>query len=113
MFKRWKTLGGLAIDRGHAGPRAECELYGKLLGVLLIDWLAVQRGGVLAGRSVWRAWQIVWELLPALSAALATPAGCAAVLATLVRRLDRRRKQTRRKKCPSTRQRLFRATLAA
>jgi hypothetical protein len=113
VFKRWKSLGGLPIDRRHTGPRAECELYGKLLGVLVVDWLAVQRGGALAGVSVWRGWQIVWDLLPALSAALATPAGCAALIATLVDRLDRRRKPARRRKTPSTRQRLFRATLAA
>ncbi len=88
-------------------------MYGKLLGVLVIDWLAIQRGGVLAGRSAWRAWQIVWELLPDLSAALFAPAGVAAVIAVLMHRLDRRRKPGRRKKRPSTRQRLSRATLAA
>jgi hypothetical protein len=113
VFKRWKSLGGLGIDRGHAGVRAECELYGKLLGVLVIDWLAVQRGGPLAGVSAWRAWQIVHELLPQIVWALEGRLDWATVVAELRTRLDRRRRQPRRKKRPSTRQRLFHATLAA
>ena len=112
-FKRWKSLGGLAVDRRHAQTRALCELYGKLLGVLLIDWLALHRGGLLSGRSVWRAWQIVLELLPQLTLALDGRLDWAAVLTDLARRLDRRRRQPRRRKRPSTRQRLFRATLRA
>jgi hypothetical protein len=113
VFKRWKSLGGLAVDRRHAEIRAECELYGKLLGVLLFDWLALQRGGVLSGLSPWRAWQIVHELLPQLLLALDGRLDLPTVLQELFLRLDRRRKQPRRKKRPSTRQRLFRATLGA
>jgi hypothetical protein len=112
-FKRWKSLGGLAIDRRHAQTRALCELYGKLLGVLLVDWLALHRGGLLSGRSIWRAWQIVLELLPQVTLALEGRLDWADVLTDLIRRLDRRRKQPRRRKRPSTRQRLFRATLGA
>ena len=112
-FKRWKGLGGLAIDRRHAETRALCELYGKLLGVLLIDWLALHRGGLLSGRSNWRAWQIVLELLPQLTLALEGRIDWADVLTDLARRLDRRRQHPRRRKRPSTRQRLFRATLEA
>lgn len=112
-FKRWKSLGGLAIDRRRAEIRALCELYGKLLGVLIIDWLALQRGGPLSGRSIWRAWQVVHELLPQISLALTGRLDWTAVLADLVCRLDRRVRQPRRKKRPSTRQRLFHATLGA
>jgi hypothetical protein len=112
-FKRWKSLGGLAIDRRHAPTRALCELYGKLLGVLLVDWLALHRGGLLSGRSAWRAWQIVHEWLPQLALALDGRLDWADALTDLARRLDRRRKQPRRRKRPSTRQRLFRATLGA
>jgi hypothetical protein len=113
VFKRWKSLGGLGIDRRHAGGRATCELYGKLLGVLIVDWLALHRGGVLSGRSAWRAWQIVHDLLPQIALALDGRLDWDGVLGDLRRRLDRRRRQPRRKKRPSTRQRLFRATLGA
>ena len=112
-FKRWKSLGGLAVDRRHAQTRALCELYGKLLGVLLVDWLALHRGGLLSGRSIWRAWQIVLELLPQFTLALEGRIDWADVLTDLIRRLDRRRPPPRRRNRPSTRQRLFRATLAA
>jgi hypothetical protein len=113
VFKRWKSLGMLSVNRAHAEIRAECELYGKLLGVLLIDWLAIQRGGPLAGRSLWHAWQVVLHLLPQILLALDGQLQWDSVLSELVTRLDRRAKQPRRKKRPSTRQRLFRATLAA
>ena len=112
-FKRWKSLGGLAIDRRHAATRALCELYGKLLGVLLVDWLSLHRGGLLSGRSAWRAWQIVQEWLPQLALALAGRLDWADVLIDLARRLDRRRRQPRRRRRPTTRQRLFRTTLGA
>jgi hypothetical protein len=113
VFKRWKSLGGLAIDRRWAAVRAECVLYGQLLGALVIDWLAVTRGGPLAGVSVWRAWQIVQELLPQIDLALRGRLDWAGVLDELLTRLKSRRRQPRRRKHPSTRQRLFHATLAA
>jgi hypothetical protein len=113
VFKRWKSLGGLAIDRRHAEIRASCELYGKLLGVLIVDWLALQRGGALSGRSAWRACQIVHELLPQITLALEGRLDWDTVLNDLLYRLDKRRKHARRKKRPSTRQRLFSATLKA
>jgi hypothetical protein len=112
VFKRWKSLGGLSIDRGHAEIRAECELYGKLMGVLIIDWMAIQRGGMLAGVSQWHAWRIVLALLPQIVLALKGQFDWCSVLKDLVTRLDRRAKQHRRKDRPSTRQRLFRATVA-
>lgn len=113
VFKRWKSLGKFSIDRKHAEIRAECELYGKLLGVLLIDWLAIQRGGPFAGRSLWLAWRIVLHLLPHIALALEGRLDWSSVLGELMARLDRRPKQARRKKSPSTRQRLFRVTVAA
>lgn len=111
VFKRWKSLGGLAVDPHHAAIRAECELYGKLLGVLLVNWLALQRGGALGGVSLWQAWQVVLELLPQLCWALEGRLAWATVLEELHIRLKRLHKQARRKKRPSARQRLFRATL--
>ena len=111
VFKRWKSLGGLSIAGDHDALRAECELYGKLTGVLLVDWLALQRGGALSGVSPWRGWQIVEELLPELVCALSGRLDWANVWNELTRRLDRRSKQSKRTRCPSTRQRLFHATL--
>jgi hypothetical protein len=44
VFKRWKSLGGLDIRKDLSAGRAECELYGQLLGVLMVDWFALTRG---------------------------------------------------------------------
>jgi hypothetical protein len=112
VFKRWKSLGGLAVDQRHAAIRAECELYGKLLGVLLVDWLALQRGGALAGKSPWQAWQTVLGLLPQICWALEGRIDWEPVGHELLLRLRKLRSQAKRKKRPSSRQRLFRATLA-
>jgi DDE family transposase len=111
VFKRWKSLGGLSINGEHDPIRAECELYGKLVGVLLIDWLALQRGGALSGVSLWRGWQIVEELLPEILRALSGRRDWGEVLSELDCRLTRRPKLAKRKRRPSTRQRLFRVTL--
>lgn len=112
-FKRWKSLGHMAVEPSHAAIRAECELYGKLLGVVAVEWLAVQRGGLLSGHSAWRAWQLVLEFIPPLLWALAGRLNSSEVWDQLSDRLDHRPKQARRKRCPSTRQRLFAASLTA
>jgi hypothetical protein len=111
VFKRWKSLGGLSIAGDHEPLRAECELYGKLTGVLLVDWLSLQRGGALSGLSPWHGWQIVKELLPELLWVLSGKLDWPSVWNELTRRLDRRSKQSKRTQSPSTRQRLFNATL--
>jgi hypothetical protein len=112
VFKRWKSLGNLSIDGEHDALRAECELYGKLVGVVLIDWLVLQRGGALSGVSPWRGWQIVHELLPQIVWALAGRSDEQHVWIELDIRLAHRPRQPKRRRSPSTRQRLFDAALA-
>jgi hypothetical protein len=111
VFKRWKSLGHWAVDRGVSAAHAECQLYARLLGVLVVDWLALSRGGPLAARSAWRAWQVVLDLVPLLLRAWCGRVTWAEWFAELFARLDRRRHRPRRRKRPSTRQRLLRATL--
>jgi hypothetical protein len=113
VFKRWKSLGHLAVPRQGDPHRALATLYGLLLGLLIVDWLAIQRGGALSGRSLWQAWQIVRRWLGVLELALLGVLDWAFVLAALWKDLDRRRRQPRRQKRPSTRQRLYRSTLEA
>lgn len=111
VFKRWKSLGHLAVPRQGNPGRALATLYGLLLGLLIVDWLAIQRGGALSGRSLWQAWQIVRRWLAALELALQGLLDWAFGVAALWKDLDRRRRQPRRRKRPSTRQRLYRSTL--
>jgi len=111
VFKRWKSLGRLAVPRHGDPARALATLYGLLLGLLVVDWLPARRGGALAARSVWRAWRIVRRHLSEILLGLAGVLAWNVVVARLADALDRRPKIPRRKKCPGTRQRLYRATL--
>jgi hypothetical protein len=111
VFKRWKGLGRLAVPRSVGPGRALATLYGLLLGLLVVDWLAIQRGGALSGRSLWRAWQTVRRWLDRILLALQHVLDWRAVLTGLAAAIDRRGRQARRKKRPGTRQRLFRSTL--
>jgi len=113
VFKRWKSLGHLKVSPRVDPNRALATLYGLLLGLLVTDWLAIQRGGALSGRSLWQAWQIVRRWLDRILLALQTALGWTFVLTGLQNAIDRRARQAHRKKSPSTRQRLFRSTLAA
>lgn len=107
VFKRWKSPGQLRIDPKHSRNRAMCELYARLIGVLVVDWLATIRGGSLSGRSVWLAWDLVRSLIPIILRALRGEMSWEVVLAELDRVLNARPKQARRKKKPSTRQMLY------
>jgi hypothetical protein len=111
VFKRWKSLGHWAVDRAVSATHAECQLYARLVGVLVVDWLALVRGGPLAAASAWRTWQVVLDLVPLLLRALAGQFAWAAWVDEWLARLDRRRPPPRRRHRPSTRQRLLRATL--
>src|SRR5262249_10136144 len=111
VFKRWKGLGRWAVDRGVSAARAECQLYARLLGVRVGDGRALSRGGRVAARSAWRAWQVVLDLVPRLGRAGCGRAVGADWFAELFARLDRQRPPPCRRRRPSTRQRLLRATL--
>jgi hypothetical protein len=111
VFKRWKSLGRLNVPQ-HAEPhRALATLFGLLLGLLVVDWFALQRGGALSGRSLWQAWQVVRRWLDRILLALQNALDWAFVLNGLNDASARRARQAHRKRCPSTRQRLFRATI--
>jgi hypothetical protein len=113
VFKRWKSLGRLEIHRSLGAERALTTLYGLLLGLVVTDWLALQRGGALGNQSVWHGWQIIRRHIDRILLALVGILTWDFVLRDVIDSLDRRRKQPYRKKRPTTRQRLYRATLPA
>jgi hypothetical protein len=69
LFKRWKSLGGLAQSRGERAQRVLCEVYAKLLGAVLVNWLSLLAGPSLR-RSAWKAHQEVQGWAKALLVAL-------------------------------------------
>src|SRR5262249_36505537 len=51
LFKRWKHWGRWGHSRGRDPDRFLCELYAKLIGLLVLNWAALLRGGPLAATS--------------------------------------------------------------
>lgn len=109
VFKRWKSMGHVRVPSNLSVGRAECELYGRLLGVLVVDWLALLRGGPVSGTSVWSAWQVVLEKLDLIIRALKGRIGWHVVMSELADELKSLPKSPQRKKQPGTRQRLLNA----
>jgi Transposase DDE domain len=58
LFKRWKSLGGLGQSRGEKPCRVLVEVYAKLLGALLNNWLQVAAGGCSMRRSAWKSFHL-------------------------------------------------------
>lgn len=103
VSERWKSPGRLAIDPKHSQNRAECELYARLTGVLLVDHLAASRGGSLSGKSIWLAWEQALKLVPMILLALRGLVAWEVVRVEWDRLSRARPRQSRRKKRPSTR----------
>ena len=113
LFKRWKGLGGLQVSTKMKRDRVLCELYAKLLGMLVAHWFTLIRGGPLEGFSLTRAIQKIQEIAGRLADALRCPERLTEIIAEIAAWMNRIRKQPRRKKRPSTRQRLFYSRLKA
>ena len=115
LFKRWKSLGGIQVSKTWKAERVLCELYAKLLGMLVAHWFTLIRGGPLAGFSLTKAIQKIQQRASCLAEVLAL--GDSELLAQLVVRIgkliERLPPQQRRTTHPSTRQRLFRPRLKA
>lgn len=113
LFKRWKSLGGIQLSTDLKPARVLCELYAKLLGMLVAHWFTLIRGGPLEGFSVTKAIRRIQDRASRLADALRHPDRLPDLIdeiRTIIQRLPR---QPRRKQSPSTRQRLFSSRLVA
>jgi hypothetical protein len=111
LSKRWKSLGGIQISTELKPERVLCELYAKLLGMLVAHWFTLIRGGPLEGFSVTKAIQRVQDRASRLADALRHPDRLPELIAEIQATIQRLPSQPRRTKSPSTRQRLFHARL--
>ena len=73
LFKRWKGLGGLQVSTKMKPGRVLCELYAKLLGMLVAHWFTFIRGGPLEGFSLTKAIRKIQQLAGRLVDALCWP----------------------------------------
>jgi hypothetical protein len=113
LFKRWKSLGKAQPSTTVNPYRALCELYAKLLGVLVSHWFTLTRGGPLEGFSLVKAIQRVQRSAESLADALDCSEHLAKLTAKIACWILKLPLQQRRKKRPSTRQRLFHSRLNA
>ena len=107
LFKLWKSHGQIDQSRSTKPWRILCEVYAKLLAMVVQHWLLLLSCWHAPDRSLFRAAQTVQKLGLALAGTLHDPAGLTATIAIIQRclasgcRLDKRRGR------PSTYQRLL------
>jgi hypothetical protein len=111
LFKRWKGLGGMQVSTRMKPERVLCELYAKLLGMLVAHWFTLIRGGPLEGFSLTKAIRKIQDRAVQLADALRWPERLAEIITEIAALVNRIPKQQRRTKRQSTRQRLFQPRL--
>jgi hypothetical protein len=106
VFKRWKSLMDLDKSRARTnGFRQLTELYAKLLGCLVTHWTGLLRAGLLTKLSWHRILKRAKRVIGSLSElwdARHPQQSVTAVLRKLVKRLNRLKPRSKRKKKPGT-----------
>jgi hypothetical protein len=102
LFKLWKSHGGLAFSHGQRAARVLCEVYAKLLGMVVQHWLLVASAGSSLAWRWTQAARRVRRRAVELAQALGTMANLVAVLERLRRRIQRHCRLQRRQRHPTT-----------
>jgi hypothetical protein len=102
LFKLWKQHAGLATSVSQQPWRLLCEVYAKLLVVLLQHWLIVLGVWQQPAKSLVKAAQTVAAHAVALAEAFDSSARLHEAIAVLVRCLGHGCSQNRRKRSPNT-----------
>jgi DDE family transposase len=102
LFKLWKSHGGLAASRGTRPARALCEVYAKLIGQVVQQWLLVTCGGPCVAYSYPKAAWRVRRQVPVLAVVLVVVAAVVRVLERLRQRIQKRCRVQKRGERPST-----------
>ena len=113
LFKLWKSHGQLAVSRSEKPWRRLCELYAKLLGLLIQHWLWLLGAWDRPDRSLVQAAQLVQRFALALALALPSQDTLVPLLQTLQRCLASVGRLNKRRHTPSTFQRLTAAEALA
>lgn len=83
LFKRWKSHGHLTDSRSHKTWRRVCEIFAKLLALLIQHWLFLVTCWRCPNRSLVRAAQLVRQFALALAIACNSPAHLAVTIPRL------------------------------
>jgi len=106
LFKLWKSHAQLDAWRTQKPARILCEIYAKLIGLVLQQWLVAASMWHDAERSLVKAAQIVMAYAGDLASAHACPRRFGNIVAELARVMARLARIQKRQKHPSTAQRL-------
>ena len=102
LFKLWKSHGGLEASRGARAERVLCEVYAKLIGQVVQQWLLVTCGGPCVAYSYPKAARRVRRQAPVLALLLPVAAEVVRILERLRQRMQKRCRTQRRGGQPST-----------
>lgn len=107
LFKLWKSQGGLGQSRSGKAERALCEVYAKLVALVVQHWVLLVSGGGFSERSLRKAAKAVRRQAWHLASALGRPRELRRVLRLLGRLLRAGGRVNRRRRRPSTYQTLL------
>jgi hypothetical protein len=107
VFKLWKSHANLARSRSAKPYHMLCEVYAKLLGVLVQHWLVLTGLWDVPHRSLVKGCQMLKEQSPRLACCLDDSAALIQLLRELAERFQRGCSLNPRKKKPNTSQQLI------
>jgi hypothetical protein len=102
LFKLWKSHGGLDCSHGQRAARVLCEVYAKLIGLVVQHWLVLAAAGASLLWSGPLAARRVRHCAVALGQGLTSVATLVAVLERLGSRIRRRCRLRQRQQRPTT-----------
>lgn len=102
LFKRWKQQGGLARWRSQNPWRILCEVYAKLIGLLLLQWMGVGAGGMDLQRSRVKIEREIRKYALGLALALSKVSAMARLLRHLPLNLGKAVRTETRRRHPAT-----------
>jgi hypothetical protein len=102
LFKLWKSHGGLSFSHGQRAARVLCEVYAKLIGMVVQHWLLLVSAGPPLAWSWTKAARRLRRRVGELGQALGAVAVVVAVLGRLQRRVQRRCALPGRQRHPTT-----------
>lgn len=107
LFKLWKSHGGIATSRSAQPQRVLCEVYAKLLAMLVQHWVTLVGRGSEPARSATKAAQTIRQHAMVLAVALRRIGRLCAALRTVVACVQAGCRMNRRKTSPNTYQLLL------
>ena len=113
LFKLWKSHGHLDEWRTTNPARILCEVYAKLLALVLQQWLIVASGWGDPERSLFKAAQVVRSYAAELASAFGDAEQFMTILRRMARVLQRFARMNKRRTTPTTAQRLCALTASS